>query len=133
MRPFCRPCDTGEPGRTGSAVEFFPGAISGLDLARLGPSWRPQARSLATAPCGGRASRAGLLPPEISTGSGDTQGQVIAQARLSGSILDLPTSLEQKCNIGARFGLSDPCARRSTVTPLVMTQASARLPQSCGG
>ena len=112
MRPFCRPCDTGEPGRTGSAVEFFPGAISGLDLARLGPSWRP---------------------PEIYTASGDTPGQVIAQAGLAGAILDLPGSLEQKCNIGARFGLSDPCARRSTVTPLVMTQASARLPQSCGG
>ena len=133
MTPIFRPCDTGEPGRTGSAVGFFPGAVLGLALARLGPSWRPQARSLATAPSGGRASRADLLPPQIYTESRDTPGQVIAQAGLAGAILDLPGSLERKCNIGARFGLSDPCARRSTVTPLVMTQASARLPQSCGG
>ena len=111
MRPVFRYRDGGEPGVTGPAVEFFPEAMLGRVLARPGPSWRPQDRSLATAPYGGRAPRAVLLARN----------------------LDIPWTTKRQSDFGARFGLSDPRARRSTVAPLVMAQASARLPQSCGG
>jgi len=111
VRPVFRYRDGGEPGVTGPGVEFFPEAMLGRVPARPGPSWRPQARSLATAPDGGRAPRAVLLARN----------------------LDIPAPPKRESDFGARFGLSDPRARRSTVAPLVMAQASARLPQSCGG
>jgi len=203
MPPILRPCDPGRSGRQGPGVEFIPEAMRGLALVRRGPSWRPQPRSLATAPDGGRAPGAGLLPLQIYTPSGGMPDQVIDQAGMpflgilhnpypkrvsragcSGHrssfggwngplgrfcrsssrrcwrslsrrklasptfssscvlrdglcnitpFLDIPGTLKGLFSFGARFGLSDPRARRSTVTPLVMTQASARLPQSCGG
>jgi hypothetical protein len=111
MKPLLSRLDTGKPGRTGPGVEFFPEAMLGRVLAGPGSSWRPQARSLATAPDGGRAPRAVLLARN----------------------LDIPAPPKRESDFGARFGLSDPRARRSTVAPLVMAQASARLPQSCGG
>lgn len=111
MKPFLGCRETGEPRLTAPVGEFIAGGGRSRVPARPGPSWRPQARSLATAPDGGRAPRAVLLARN----------------------LDIPAPPKRESDFGARFGLSDPRARRSTVAPLVMAQASARLPQSCGG
>ena len=111
MKPFLGFRETGDPRLTAPVGEFFPEAMLGRVLAGPGPSWRPQARSLATAPDGGRAPRAVLLARN----------------------LDIPAPPKRESDFGARFGLSDPRARRSIVAPLVTAQASARLPQSCGG
>lgn len=66
-------------------------------------------------------------------GGADPQGRACAWSLCVGRFLDMASALKRLSDIGARFGLSDPRARRSIVAPLVMTQASARPPQSCGG
>ena len=131
MRHIHGQCAVGASGWAGSAAELFAKGFPWLRCGQLGAFLGAAGRHGPS--CPGRSPTWRSLGPGRTARRATGAPREFVQAGPHWPFLDIPGTLKRLFSFGARFGLSDPRARRSTVTPLVMTQASARPPQSCGG